>query len=181
MNAGLQELADRIRAAPARAGVTRVVAVDGPAGSGKTTFAARLSAALDAPVVHLDDLTPGWTGLDRAAARLVEWILAPLAAGEPARYRRYDWDRGEYAEWHDVPDPPVLIIEGVASGSLAAAPYTSLLIWVEAPADVRMTRGVHRDGEAKRQHWEQWANEESRLFEAQRTRERADVRVSGAP
>lgn len=65
MIAGIHELADRVRAAPARAGGTRVVAVDGPAGSGKSTFAARLSAALGAPVVHLDDLIPGWTGLDQ--------------------------------------------------------------------------------------------------------------------
>lgn len=177
----VRESVERIRAAPARAGGTRVVAVDGPAGSGKTTFAARLSAALDAPVVHLDDLIPGWTGLDQAAARLLEWILAPLAAGEPARYRRFDWDRGEYAEWHDVSAPPVLIVEGVASGSLAAAPYTSLLIWVEAPAEVRMTRGVRRDGEANRPRWEQWSTEEARLFQAERTRERADVRVSATP
>lgn len=158
-----------------------MVAVDGPAGAGKTTLAARLSAALDAPVVHLDDLIPGWTGLDQAAARLVEWILAPLAAGHPARYRRYDWDRGEYAEWNDVPLARTLIVEGVASGSMAAAPYISFLVWVEAPSELRVQRGAVRDGEAKRQLWEEWAKQESALFEAERTRERADVRLSGAP
>lgn len=179
---GLRQLADRVRAAPARAGGTRVVAVDGPAGSGKTTFAAWLAEALgDAPVVHLDDLIPGWTGLDQAAARLVDRILAPLAAGEPARYRRYDWDRGEYAEWQDVPATPVLIVEGVASGSLAAAPYMTLLIWVEAPVALRMSRGLDRDGDASRPRWQQWVKDEEALFKAERTRERADVRVSGQP
>ena len=42
---GFAALAERVRAAPPRLGGTRLVCVDGPAGSGKTTFAARLAAA----------------------------------------------------------------------------------------------------------------------------------------
>src|SRR4030095_996439 len=51
----LDTLLDRILAAPARLGGTRLVCVDGPAGSGKTTFGRRLAAAPDAPVVQLGD------------------------------------------------------------------------------------------------------------------------------
>ncbi|MBJ7451459.1 MAG: uridine kinase, partial [Blastococcus sp.] len=52
-----------IMAAGPRLGGTRLVCVDGPAGSGKTTFAGRLAAALgdDAELVHMDDLYAGWT------------------------------------------------------------------------------------------------------------------------
>ncbi|HEU4676488.1 MAG TPA: uridine kinase [Motilibacteraceae bacterium] len=177
----LRGLADRVLAAPPRAGATRVVAVDGPSGSGKTTLAGRLAALLGGPVVHLDDLYPGWDGLADAVPRLVEWVLEPLGRGEPARYRRYDWVEGVYAEWHEVPTAPVLVVEGCASGSLAAAPYLSLLVWVEAPHDLRMERGIARDGEAYRPHWERWARQEDELYRTQRTRERADVRVDGAP
>ena len=88
-----EALAARIRALPVRAGATRVVAVDGPAGSGKTSFAAQLADALDAPVVHLDDLCPGWDGLPEVAPRLQEWNLIPLAEHRPARYRTYNWTR----------------------------------------------------------------------------------------
>lgn len=177
----LRALAEHVLAAPARAGATRVVAVDGPSGSGKTTLAGRLATLLEAPVVHLDDLYPGWDGLAEAVPRLVEWVLEPLHRGEAARYRRYDWVEGAYAEWHEVPSAPALVVEGCASGSLAAAPYLSLLVWVEAPHDLRMQRGIARDGEAYRPHWERWARQEDELYRTQRTRERADARVDGAP
>lgn len=175
------ELADRIRTLPARAGATRVIAVDGPAGSGKSAFAAKVAAALEAPMVHLDDLCPGWEGMRRAAPRLVQWVLQPLATGTPARYRRYDWERDRDAEWHEVPERPILIVEGVTSGSKAVSPYLSFLIWVTAPREVRLARGIARDGEAYRSRWEAWSLEEDESFSTDATRERADLRVDGSP
>jgi len=175
------DLAARIRALPARAGATRVIAVDGPAGSGKTAFGARLAAASGAPTVHLDDICPGWTGLRHAAPRLVEWVLAPLAAGGVGRYRRYDWDGDTYAEWHEVPRGPQLIVEGVTGGSKPVAPYLSFVVWVTAPAHVRIARGIERDGESYRSRWEAWCEEEEKVFSADGTRERADLCIDGAP
>lgn len=177
----LTRLATRITQSPPNAGRTRVVAIDGPAGSGKTTLAARLSRPLEAPVVHMDDLFPGWDGLAEAPGKLVDWILAPLAAGRQAVYRRYDWEAGAYAERVAVPESDVLIVEGCASGSTAAAPYLSLLIWIAAPHDVRMARGLARDGEAFAPHWERWARQEDAVFTAERTRARADLIVDGDP
>lgn len=175
------QLAALVRRRPPSAGGTRVVAVDGPSGSGKTSLAAELATALDgAPVVHLDDLYPGWDGLEDIVPRLLEWVLEPLARGEPARYRRYDWPTGRYAEWHDVPPCPVLVVEGVASGARACAPYLSLLVWVDAPRDLRFARGMARDGEGYRPHWERWARQETAHFAAEGTRDRADVRLDGA-
>jgi hypothetical protein len=164
---------------PPRAGTTRVVAVDGPSGGGKTTLAARLAVALGgAPVMHMDDIYPGWGGLAEAVPNLVAWVLSPLAAGGAARYRRYDWDADRYAEEHEVPAADALVVEGVASGSLACAPFLSALVWVEAPWGVRFARGIARDGEAYRPHWERWAAQEDSHFAADGTRERADVRFS---
>ena len=83
------DLAEWIRVRSPRAGPSRIVAIDGPAGSGKSVFAARLAHVLTAPVICLDDLTPSWTGPDRETALLVEQILAPLTRGGPARYLTY--------------------------------------------------------------------------------------------
>ena len=187
-------------AAPPRAGTTRVVAVDGPSGSGKTTLAAAIARALGdtagtggtggtdgtdgtgdpAPVVHLDDIYPGWDGLADAVPRLLEWVLEPLAAGLPARYRRFDWPADEYAEWHAVRDAGALVVEGVTCGARACEPYLSLLVWVEAPRDLRFRRGMERDGEAYRPYWERWARQEDAHFAAENTRRRADVVVDGS-
>ncbi|MEZ5202197.1 MAG: hypothetical protein R2742_13215 [Micropruina glycogenica] len=48
---------------------------------------------------------------------------------------------------------------------------------VEAATDVRMARGLERDGEAFRPHWQRWAAQERELFGADHTRDRADLIV----
>ncbi len=173
-------LADRVRAAPPRAGTCRVVAVDGPSGAGKSTLAAGLAAELGAPVVRVDDLIPGWSGLSVASGIVRRDVLEPLARGDEAAYRRYDWDRGEYAEWCPVPLAPYLVVEGCASGSRELAPYLSLLVWVDAPRTLRFERGMERDGEVFRPHWERWETDSQELFAREGTAERADVRVDGS-
>ena len=51
------------------------------------------------------------------------------------------------------------------------------MIYVEAPDDLRLARGLARDGEEARAHWLGWMADELRLAERDRTRERADVVV----
>jgi uridine kinase len=174
-------LAERVRSAAPRCGTIRLVCIDGPSGSGKTTLAARLAAALgDPPVLHMDDIYPGWDGLAAAVPLLHDQVVAPLAAGRPACYRRYDWHRGEFAEVHDLGTPDVLIIEGAGCGARVIAERASLLLWIEAPRDERFRRGIARDGETYRPHWERWARQEAAHFAAESTACRADVRVDGS-
>jgi uridine kinase len=175
-------IAARVLAAPPRCGRTRLVCVDGPSGSGKTTFACRLATALGgAPVLHMDDLYPGWDGLSAIVPLLRDWIVTPLAAALPAHYRRWDWERGEYAEEHHLGSPPLLVVEGVGAGSRPVADHTVLLVWLEAPREERLRRGIARDGENYRPHWERWARQEQAHFAADGTRARADLRLDGAP
>ena len=54
------EVADRVMAAPPTLGDGRLVCVDGPAGSGKTTLAAALADVVPgAHVIHCDELLHG--------------------------------------------------------------------------------------------------------------------------
>lgn len=157
-----------------------VVAVDGPSGSGKSTLAARLSAELaGAPIVHMDELYPGWDGLDDAVPHLVSWVLEPLSRNETGRWNRYDWGARKYAEWHDVPRTEMLIIEGVGSGGAAAAQFLDLLLWIEAPQPIRFARGIARDGERYRPYWKRWQVLEDRMFHRDANRQRADVILDG--
>jgi uridine kinase len=158
----------------ARCGSTHLVAIDGPSGAGKTTLAAQVAAALAAPTVHMDDLYPGWEGLCAATHRLDDWVVGPLCAGHPARYRRWDWAAQQYAEWVQVPASDVIVVEGCGSGALPAGRCASALVWVEADEGIRRARGLARDpGYAP--YWDAWAAQERRLYEADRTRERADL------
>ncbi|MCW2763050.1 MAG: hypothetical protein JWR85_3251 [Marmoricola sp.] len=160
-------------------GAGRLICFDGPAGSGKTTWAARVAElAPGTRVIHMDDLYAGWSGLPQVDAQL-GGLLLPLAAGQPGSYRRYDWLAGGFAETVTVDPDPLLVLEGVGSGASRFGALHTLLVWVEAPYDERMRRGIERDGDAFAPYWEQWAGDEADLFARERTRERADVLVDG--
>ncbi|MEV7973155.1 AAA family ATPase [Cellulomonas sp. NPDC089187] len=173
------DIAARVRAVGPTLGRTRLVLIDGPAGSGKTTLAAALATELHAQVVHMDDLYPGWSGLSAGVTRLHDEILLPLADGHPAEYRRYDWHTASLAEPHPVPVADVLIVEGCGSGSRRPARWSTLLIWVETTDDERLARGLARDGADARSHWLRWMAEERALYAAQDTAARADVHLDG--
>ena len=168
---------DLARARAATLGQGRLVCVDGPSGSGKTTLAEQIAVLVpDARVVHMDDLFEGWEGLPTVDAQL-DGLLRPIVDGGPGRYRRYDWILGAYAETVTVDPAPLLVLEGVGSGSLVVADLTTVLVWVEAEHDVRMRRGIERDGEAFAPYWQAWALAEQEHFARHRTRERADLVV----
>jgi uridine kinase len=173
-------LAVRVRAAAPRLGSTRLVCVDGPAGSGKTTLAGGLATELGAPVVHMDDLYAGWT-LTGAFARLAAGVLRPLAEGRAGSFHRYDWAAGRFAdEPVAVPVPRVLVVEGCGSSPRSLDPWTTLRVWLEAPAPLRLSRGLARDGADQAMYWCRWQEYEARHFAAEGTRDRADVRIDGA-
>ena len=172
----VSEIVALVDSTPARCGQTRLVAIDGPSGSGKTTLARQVADVLSAPTVHMDDLYPGWDGLRAGTHRADEWIVQPLREGRAARYQRWDWEAEEYAEWVQLPATDVLVLEGCGSGALPGGAFASVLVWVEAAEHVRRARGIARDpGFAA--FWDLWAAQERRLYEADRTWERADLVV----
>ncbi len=174
------EIARELTARPPTLGSGRLVCVDGPAGSGKTTLAGALGAVLPgAEVVHCDELLQGWGGLPGLAAT-VQRLLEPLADDEPGSWRRWDWLADDWAETHVVRPGGVLVLEGVGSWSPAIAPLVGRLVWVETDPAVRLRRGLARDGEQMRPQWEQWRLDEDALFARLGTRARADVLVDTA-
>ncbi|WP_278237197.1 AAA family ATPase [Isoptericola sp. AK164] len=159
---------------------TRLVCVDGPAGSGKTSLATQLAVELCCQVVHLDDLYEGWEdGPDGGARRLARRVLEPLARGGAGEYRRYDWPAGAWAETHPVEPAPFLVVEGCGAAARSADPWAALRIWVAADDDERLRRGLARDGEEAREHWLRWMADEAEHYAAEQTRERADVWLDG--
>ncbi|WP_240641626.1 uridine kinase family protein [Nocardioides ferulae] len=166
-------------ARPPTLGSGRLVCVDGPAGSGKTTLAAALASARpDATVLHMDDLYDGWSGLAAGIAQL-EGLLTEHAAGRPGQVRRYDWHAGRYAETVHLDPVRLLVVEGVGAGAVGHADLTGVLAWVVAPDDTRLQRGLERDGPAVESHWRRWLTTEARHFAEDRTAERADLIVDG--
>ncbi|MET7940964.1 hypothetical protein [Streptomyces sp. NPDC005302] len=157
-------LAARLRRLPPSCGPVRLVGVDGHAGSGKTTFAGELAAALGgAPVLHLDDVATheelfAWTG------RLLSQVIEPLRRGESARYAPYDWTSREFGPVHELPAAPVVVLEGVGAGRRVLRPWLARLLWMELPHDEAWARGMRRDGAAQSDFWAGWVRAERRHF-----------------
>lgn len=162
---------------PPTLGTGRLLCIDGPAGSGKTTLAEQVFEEFPGSrVVHLDDLYDGWSGLPRLGRQLGS-LLGPLSEGRPGSYRRFDWVADAYAETVVVDPVDMLVLEGVGAGSAEPSLVTAL-VWVEAPEPVRLTRGLERDGSVMEDRWVQWQRDEAEHFLAHRTRERADLVVT---
>ena len=161
---GLTALARLLSGLPPSIGPVRLAAVDGHAGSGKSTFAARLADALGgAPVLRLDDLAShealfAWT------ERLTAQVLTPLRRGEPARYGVYDWVDRTYAHTAELPPAPVVLVEGVGAGRRALRPWLAALMWMDMPADAAHARGMGRDGPELTEFWEGWRRAERTHF-----------------
>lgn len=178
------DLAARLLALPPRLGPVRLVGVDGPTGSGKSTFADRLAAALGehATVLRTDDLLDGWEDTVTFWPRLERCVLAPLRSGRPGTYHPYDWHAGRFStEPVTVPVADVLVLDGVTSTRREARHALTLAVWLEVPFGRSLARAVERDGEAARPELEAWRRRESAHFTVDDTAGRADLVVDGAP
>lgn len=159
MSALLAPVLTALRGAP----VTAVVLIDGPSGAGKSTLADALRLAWPGDrkptLVRLDDIYPGWGGLDAASAHLADYVLRPRHAGNPAAWQGYDWVREQRAGWYPVPADRPVIVEGC--GTLAAAPValSDIRVWIGADDAVRKYRALARDGDLFREHWDEWQSQ----------------------
>jgi hypothetical protein len=175
------DLSDPASPRPLDARRCRVVGIDGMSGSGKSSFARRLADELAAPVLSVDDLVPGWDGVAESVGLLADWVLRPLAAGRPARWRRYDWLAGRQAEWVDLPPGEFLVVEGCCVGLPTASACMSYLIWIDAPEDERRRRLEARpDWAGYAPFARRWARQEAALQATADTPGRADLVVDNS-
>lgn len=173
----LTEAAMTLRALPPSCGPVRLVAVDGHAGSGKSTFATRLAAALGgAPVLRLDDLATHEAFFDWTE-RLAEDVLGPLSRGASARYAPYDWTLRRFRTPRALLPAPVVLIEGVGAGRAAVRPWLARLLWMDRGAEESWQRGRERDGPDLSAFWDAWTHAETRHFAADPSRPYADALV----
>ena len=152
----------------------RHILIDGRSGSGKTEFA--LAIAEDWPeaqLVRLDDLYPGWDGLDQGSAQ-VPLILTAF------RYRSWDWATDRSGKWHELDRDRPIIVEGVGALSRDSRALADYAIWVELESDARKRRALARDGEAYAPHWDRWAAQEKAFIARESPTELADVIIDGA-
>jgi uridine kinase len=73
----------------------------------------------------------------------------------------------------------IVIVEGVTASREAFQPYLAYSIWIETPRELRLQRGLERDGADARAQWERWMAAEDRYIERERPARRADLVLRG--
>jgi Uridine kinase len=157
-----------------------LVLIDGPSGSGKSTLATQLharslKAAMDVRLLRLDDVYPGWDGLNAGALEVARDVVLPLSEGRSGSWRPYDWAQRRKIDPLLITPGSGLIVEGVGAMHPLSSPHAALRIWVTAEPLERRHRALLRDGETYRPHWEHWAEQERSYFARTRPLRRADV------
>jgi uridine kinase len=157
----------------------KIILIDGPAGSGKTTLSLKLKAELNCQVVHLDDHYNGWDealGTDLSSTLIN--ILENFTEGRACKIKIFNWQKNCF-EGHKVIQPAeVLIIEGVGSGQSVARPYSSALYWVETEPEIAFKRVLDRDGPDYESRIRSWQIREAKHFSDEPTREFADFIIT---
>jgi uridine kinase len=154
-----QPVLDLIAAArPARA--FTLVGIGGRGGAGKSTLAGCIEGA---QVVSTDEF---WDGGAFALTRLRAEVFEPLLHGREARYAAWDWPAGRPGGTRVVAPTGIVVVEGVCALHRMFRDDYDVRVWIEAPYETRLARGVARDGEAARETWvERWMPGEDRYVE----------------
>lgn len=192
MNQTLAQFIKSIENTP-RKQSTLLIGIDGCGGSGKSTIAKQLQHCCeDVTIVHMDDFylpssqikpvppAEKLIGADFDWQRLLSQVIEPLHNEQDGYYARYDWETDTLAEYHTVKTGGIVVIEGIYATRNELANYYDFTIWVDCPRNIRLLRGLERDGEEARSMWvDNWMVAEDMYVKEHRPNERANLVIDG--
>lgn len=172
---------------PAR-GATKLVAIDGRGGSGKTRLARELMSidrslkllCVDDFPCRADEYPYHPTGVQTriSEARLLMTLL-PLSENAPAAYRKSHWRETERVDpLTRIKPGGTVLVEGCYSLLPSLRSFYDFSIWVECPYEQALAQAMARDGvdEGGRAAWELGhAPNQERYIETHRPSEFADM------
>lgn len=162
-----------------------MIAIDGRGGSGKSSL-----------VEYLKPILPGFTMLngddyfepvenqvvwgDFNDERFAEDVITPLKVSNVFTYKPYDW----HAEPH-ITEKNIEITKGFCLERCFSFRFDldwDLKIWVEAPKDICLERGIARESMPKNRvlgAWKIWQAQEDDYIHDFRPQQKADVVIDG--
>lgn len=176
------------------------IAIDGPSGSGKSTLAKQLRKHFpDSLLLEVEEWAAGWEDLSGAVARLTKVVedlrtatefspldssaasadreISPLTTDldpDPVTTSRWNWQKNSWRKAEKLHPTPLTFLTGCASAALPA----DLIIWIEAPEDIRRARTARRDSYNWSSYWDIWAEQEAKIAARFHSRENADFILS---
>ena len=164
------------------------IAIDGLGGSGKSTLADELSGYVNnAIIIRMDDFYKTKEMRNKLNSkediggyfdweRLEKQILIPFAEDRSSKYQKYNWLNDKLCNSGNIQKSKNIIVEGIYSNRTELSKYYNIKIWIECPEDIRLSRGIARDGKEMKEYWQNvWVIQEKRYYEEHKPYLRADI------
>lgn len=159
-----------------------IIAIDGPAGAGKTTFAHHLVKQFElqgksSVLIQTDDFA-SWEQPVAWWNTFTRDVIKPFQCARDIEYRPLVWKDGipELGEMVWRRWQPLLIIEGVSSARRRVFKELTAALWISGGTETeRLARVVARDGEGQRENFRQWQCFENSWFAVDHTAARCRI------
>lgn len=156
-----------------------IIAIDGPAGAGKTTLAHDIALALASNYsiteIHMDDLYDGWNNaLTRQLTEVLSHVVDSHKQKKPFSLSTYNWHEGRFNPPSQIEVSDLLILEGVGSGQQAIRDSLSVLVWIDIEDLQGLKRVLARDGEVIENQMRKWLGTQEQHFRDEGTQKAAD-------
>ena len=156
-----------------------LIAIDGPAGAGKTTLAAKFFAEFSVDksvvVIHMDDLYDGWDNAlgDTLTTTLAQILQAYKTANE-FTLPIFNWSTMAFDSTRCFQPSDIVIIEGVGAGQKIVRDAGATLYWLDIEPEKGLARVLQRDGFAIESQMRRWQITQDAHFAGDATRMHAD-------
>jgi uridine kinase len=163
-------------------GVT-LLAIDGPAGAGKTTLAAKLqteySAHSTVRTIHMDELYNGWDdALGQSLTNSLQAIISAHLSGIEHTIKIFDWHMMKFDREVIIHPTDFLILEGVGAAQKIVRDAGAITYWLDINNDTGLQRVLTRDGAQIEKEMRQWQIQQSIHFAKDQTRENCEFKLT---
>jgi uridine kinase len=160
-----------------------LLAIDGPAGAGKTTLAAKLEAEYSAHstvrTIHMDDLYDGWEGaLGGALTQILGEITSAHLDGKDCAVKFFNWQLMKFDREETIVPTDYLILEGVGAAQAIVRNAGATTYWLDIDAETGLQRVLARDGAHIEKQMRQWQIQQAIHFDADQTRENCEFKLT---
>ena len=155
-----------------------LIAIDGPAGAGKTTLAAQFqrdfSKVKSVSTIHMDSLYAGWDSVfsERLTSQLA-MIVSEHNALHPFAIEIFNWKSMVFDSFLTIEHTEILIIEGVGAGQKIVRDGGAITYWLDIEPSVGLERVLQRDGYEIESQMRQWQSDQEEHFARDLTRNHA--------
>ena len=160
-----------------------LLAIDGPAGAGKTTLAAKLeveySAHSTVRTIHMDDLYNGWDGaLGQSLTDTLEVITSAHLSGQECTIKVFNWHLMKFDREEIIAPTVHLILEGVGAAQAIVRKTGATTYWLDIDAETGLQRVLARDGTHIEKQMREWQIQQAIHFDIDQTRENCEFKLT---